>query len=96
MWAPYAWFAFSQARSFLYHRRNGYTLEDESLEEITSGLIQTNVLRLDLGVVPCEVVQAEITGLPAVVRVGPNQWSWAMSVVRYAMSSESRTVIRNG
>ena len=68
MWAPYAWFAFSQARSFLYHRRNGYTLEDESLEEITSGLIQTNVLRLDLGVVPCEVVQAEITGLPAVSR----------------------------
>jgi hypothetical protein len=63
-------------------------------EEITSALISDELL--DLGVVPCEGVQAEITRLPAVVRVGPNQWSWAMSVVRYAMSSESRMVIQNG
>ena len=68
---------YSQTRSFLYHRRNWYTLEDECLAEITFRLIQANFLRLDLGVVPCEGVQAEITGLPAVVRVGPNQWSWA-------------------
>ena len=67
-------------------------MEDDILEGITSGFL----LRLDLGVVPCEGVQAEITGLAAVVRAAPNQWSWAMSVVRYAMSSESRTVIRNG
>jgi hypothetical protein len=38
------------------------------LEEITSGFL----LRLELSVVPCEGVQAKITGLPAVVRVGPS------------------------
>ena len=58
--------AFSRTRSFLSHRRNWYTLEDDILEEITSGFL----LRLELGVVPCEGVQAEITGVPAVVRVG--------------------------
>jgi hypothetical protein len=36
-----------------------------------SSLFQTKLLRLDIGVVPCEGIQAEITGLPAVVRVGP-------------------------
>src|SRR6202035_5617578 len=75
---------------FIYYRRKWYTLEDISLEEITSGLIQTNLLRLDPSGSALRRVQAEITDPPAVVRIGPNQWSWAMSVIRYAMGSESR------